>query len=62
MKSETETYSLPYVKVIGSASLMHKAGHPKLVLRDNLERQAGEGGGRGVQDGGDTWIPMADSY
>ena len=36
--NSTETYSLPYVKVIGSASLMHKAGHPKLVLRDNLER------------------------
>ena len=41
---------------------MHKAGYSKLVLCDNLERYAEEGGGRGVQDGGDTWIPMADSY
>ena len=35
-----------------SANLMHKAGHSKLVLWDNPEGWGGEGGGRGVQDGG----------
>ena len=29
-----------------SANSMHKAGHPKLVLWDNLERQGEEGGQR----------------
>ena len=32
------------------ASWMHEAGHSKLVLWDNPEGRAGEGGGRGVQD------------
>ena len=35
-----------------SASLMSEAGHPKPVLWDNPEGKVGEGGGRGVQDGG----------
>ena len=35
-----------------SANLMHEAGHPKLVLWDNPEGWGGEGGGKGVQDGG----------
>ena len=35
-----------------SASLMHETGHSKLVLRDNPEGWGGEGGERGVQDGG----------
>ena len=35
-----------------SASSMSEAGHPKPVLWDNLEGWSGEGGGRGVQDGG----------
>ena len=39
---------------------MHEAGHPKLVLRDNLEGQGGEERRRGVQDGGDTYT-YADS-
>ena len=39
-----------------STSLMHEAGHPKTVLWDNPEGQGGEGGGRGVQDGGRTHI------
>ena len=34
-----------------SASLMHEAGHRKLLLWDNPEGW-GEGGGRGVQDRG----------
>ena len=37
---------------MASASLMHETGHPKPVLSDNLEEWGGEGGGRGVQDGG----------
>ena len=37
---------------MASASLMHEAGHSKLVLWDNPEGWGGEGGGRGVQDGG----------
>ena len=35
-----------------SASSMHEAGHLKLVLWGNPEGWGGEGGGRGVQDGG----------
>ena len=45
-----------------SASLMHEAGHPKLVLWDNPEGLGREGGWREVQDGaGDTCMPVADS-
>ena len=44
-----------------SASSMHEAGHSKLVLWDNPEGWGGEGGGRGVQDEGDTCTPVADS-
>ena len=34
-----------------SASLIHEAGHSKLVLWDNSEGCSGEGGGKGIQDG-----------
>ena len=40
-----------------SASLMHEAGYPKLVLWDNPEGQ----GGREVAVGGDTCISVVDS-
>ena len=41
---------------------MHEAGHSKLVPWDNLEEYGGEvGGGGGVQDGGDSCVPVADS-
>ena len=45
-------------------SLKYEAGpgHPKQVLCDNLEGWGGEGGGRGVQEGGDTCMPKADLY
>ena len=43
---------LLYVKWMTSASSMHEAGHPKLVLWDNPEGWDGEGGGRGLQDSG----------
>ena len=35
-----------------SASLMHEAGHSKPMPGDNPEGWGGEGGGRGVKDGG----------
>ena len=41
---------------------MHEAGHPQPVLRDNLGGWGEEEGRRGVQEGGDTCIPMVDSY
>ena len=44
-----------------SASSMHEAEHSKLVLWDNPEGWGGEGGGSGVQDGGNTCTPTADS-
>ena len=39
-----------------SRSLMHEAGHSKLVLWDNPEGRGGEGGGKWVQDGGHMYI------
>ena len=36
---------------------MHEAGHPKLVLWDGPEGWGGEGGGRGLQDGGTCVYP-----
>ena len=35
-----------------SAISMHETGHSKLVFWDNPEGWGGEGGGRGVKDGG----------
>ena len=40
---------------------MHEAGHPKPVLWNNPVGWGGKGGERGVQDGGDTCIPVANS-
>ena len=37
-KNSIETYILPYVKWMTSASSMHEAGQSELVLWDNLER------------------------
>ena len=51
-ENSIETCILPCVKQITSASSMHGAGYSKLVLWDNAEGWGGEGGGRGVQDGG----------
>ena len=36
-ENSIQTYTLLYVQEITSASLMQEAGHPKLVLCDNLE-------------------------
>ena len=52
---------LPYVKWMTSASLMHETGHSKLVLWDNPKGWGREGSGSGIQVGGDTCTPMADS-
>ena len=38
---------------------MHDAGKP--VLYDNMKGWAGEGGGEGFQEGGDTCIPNVNS-
>ena len=43
------------------ASLTHETEHPKLGLWDNPEGEGGEGDGRGVGDGGDTCVFVADS-
>ena len=47
---------------MASATLPYDAEPPKSVLCDNLEGCGGEGGEKWVQDGGDTCIPVADSY
>ena len=36
-ENSIETYTVPYVKQMTSASLMHEAGHPEPVLWDNPE-------------------------
>ena len=49
-ENSTETCTLPNVKQMTSASSMHEAGLPELVLWDNPEGWGGKGGGRGVWD------------
>ena len=51
-ETSVETCILPYVKQMTSASLIHEAGHSKLVFWDNPEGWGGEGSESGVQDGG----------
>ena len=46
-ENSIETYAVPHVKQVTSASLLHEAGHLKPVLCDNLEREGGEGVGQG---------------
>ena len=55
-ENSTETY-----KQIASGSLIYDAGHQKPGFCDNLEGWGGEEGGRGVQEGRDTCMPMANS-
>ena len=47
-----ETCILSYVKQIARPGLMHETGRSGLVHWDDPEGWDGEGGGRGVQDGG----------
>ena len=42
---------------MSSASSLHEAGHSELVVWDNPKGSGGEGGGRGVQDGGTHVCP-----
>ena len=51
-ENSIEMCTLAYVKEMTSASWMHEAGHSKAVFWDNPEGWGGEGGGRGVQNGG----------
>ena len=40
---------------------MYDAGQPKPMLCDNVEGWGGKGCVRGIQEGGDTYMPMAHS-
>ena len=40
---------------------MYDSGNSKKGLCNNLEGQNGKGDGRGLQEGGDICIPVADS-
>ena len=51
-ENSIKTYKLPYVKSMTSPSSMRETGHSKATHWDNLEGWDGEGGGRGVRDGG----------
>ena len=56
----TETYILPCVKQMTSASSMHEAGCSKLVFWNNPGKEWG-GRWEGASGWGDTCAPMADS-
>ena len=56
-----ETYTLSYVKQIASGSVMYDTGKPQPVHCYHQKGCGREGDGRGVQEGGDTCVPMADS-
>ena len=56
-----ETCTLPYVKSRASGSLVYDTKNPELVFHDHLGGWDGQGGRRGVQEGGVTCIPMGDS-
>ena len=47
---------------MASGSLLYVTGSPKPVLCDNPEWLDGEGGGRGVQEGGDIWPIRVDVW
>ena len=51
-QNNIETCILPYVKQITSPSVINETEHSKPVHWDNPEGWGGEGGGRGVRDGG----------
>ena len=51
-ENSIEMCILPYVKQITSPGSMHETGCSGLVHRDDPEGWDGEGGGKGVQDGG----------
>ena len=51
-ENSTETCIFAICEIDDQSSLMHEAGRSKLLLWDDPEGWGGEGGGRGVQDGG----------
>ena len=51
-ENSIETRILPYVKYMTSPGSMHETGCWRLVHWDDPEGWDGEGGGKGVQDGG----------
>ena len=55
-ETNIETCILPYVKYIASPGSMHETGCSGLVYWHDPEGWDGEGGGRGVQDGGHMYI------
>ena len=61
--SSMEAYTLTYVQQTASGNLLYDAGssNQNLVLGDNLEGWDCVGDGKEVEEGGDTYIPMADS-
>ena len=48
----TETCIFAVCEIDDQSSSMHEAGRSKLLLWDDPEGWGGDGGGRGVQDGG----------
>ena len=61
-ESSTETYILPYVKLIAGTNLLYDVGSSNLMLCEYLEEWDEVQGGRKFQEGGDTYMPMADAY
>ena len=60
-ESSIVTHKLPYVKWIVSDNLLSHTGNPKLTLCDNLNGWDGEAIEREIKEGGDIYIPVADS-
>ena len=59
-ENSIETCILPSVKQMTSTSVMHEAGHSKMVLWDNPEGWGGREVGGGFRMG-NTYVPMTDS-
>ena len=60
-ENSTETCALPYVEWMASESSMHEAGHPGLVLCDNLRDRVERKVGGEFRLAGGICIPMANS-
>ena len=56
-ENSIETCILLYIKWIISPGLIHETGRSGQVHWDDPEGYDGEGGGRGVQDGGHMYTP-----
>ena len=61
LKSNIETYTLPYVKQITSGNFLYDQGSSNPVLCETLEGWDGVEVDRKVQEGGDICMPTADS-